>query len=66
MKKFKKADLTKHAISESVRDSAKQTKFWNHNSYMSQITKFSKFMKKFKMADLTKNAISEMVRDIVK
>ena len=44
------ADLTtKNAISVTVRDRAKRTKIWDHNSYKCQITNIfnnSKFYKK--------------------
>ena len=33
------ADLTKNAISLTVRDRAKRTKTWDHKGYKSQITK---------------------------
>ena len=48
------AYLTKNAISETVRERAKQTKMWDHKGW-SQITIFLKnsiFYENFKMADL--------------
>ena len=63
------ADLTKNAISETVRDRGKLTKFWITRVTRVKQPKFSKtqnFMKNLKMANFTKNAISEMVRDRVK
>ena len=54
------ADLTKNAISVTVRDRAKRTKIWDHNSYKIQITKFSKilnFIEKIRNGRLDQNAI---------
>ena len=61
------ADLTKNAISVTVRDRAKQSEIWDHKGFKSEITDIFEnskyYKKKFKMADLTKNAISVTVRD---
>ena len=39
------ADLTKNIISEMVRDRAKRTKIWDHQSNKSQLTKSLKISK---------------------
>ena len=51
------ADLTKNAISLTLRERAKRTKIWDHKGYKIQITnilKNSKFYKKDFLITMTK------------